>query len=97
MSLPTVAARILEVVQDGKSAARDLAEVISKDQGFTAKILKLINSVYYSFPYKVATISHAVALLGFETIRSLALGLSIFKLLLITLSIISNLCIPRKL
>ena len=39
-SLPTVAARILEVVQDAKSAARDLADVISKDQGFTAKILK---------------------------------------------------------
>jgi signal transduction histidine kinase/HD-like signal output (HDOD) protein len=80
-SLPTVATRILEVVQDGKSAARDLAEVISKDQGFTAKILKLINSAYYSFPYKVATVSHAVALLGFQTIRSLALGLSIFSLL----------------
>src|SRR3990172_7544096 len=80
-SLPTVAARILEVVQNGKSAASDLAGVIAKDQGFTAKILKLINSAYYSFPYKISTVSHAVALLGFETIRSLALGLSIFSLL----------------
>lgn len=80
-SLPSVAMRILEVVQNSKSAARDLAEVISRDQGCTAKVLKLVNSAYYSFPYKISTVSHAVALLGFDTIRSLSLGLSIFALL----------------
>lgn len=80
-SLPSVAVRILEVVQDSKSAARDLAEVISRDQGCTVKVLKLVNSAYYSFPYKITTVSHAVALLGFDCIRSLSLGLSIFALL----------------
>jgi putative nucleotidyltransferase with HDIG domain len=80
-SLPSVAARILEVVQNSKSAASDLADVMSRDQGCTAKVLKLVNSAYYSFPYKISSVSHAVALLGFDTIRSLALGLSIFALL----------------
>lgn len=79
-TLPPVALRILSLVEDTRSAVQSLSEVISKDPALTARVLRLVNSSYYGLPYRVSTVSHAVALLGFDTVRSLALGLSIFGL-----------------
>src|SRR3990172_1426145 len=79
-TLPPVALRILTLVEDSRSAVQSLSEVISKDPALTARVLRLVNSSYYGLPYRVSTVSHAVALLGFDTVRSLALGLSIFAL-----------------
>lgn len=73
-----VATKILEVVRDERAGARNLAEVINKDQAFTARILKLVNSAYYGLMQKVTTVSRAVSVLGFDTIRSLALTLYTF-------------------
>ncbi len=79
-TLPPVALRILALVEDSKSAVQDLSAVIAKDPALTARVLRLVNSSYYGLPYRVSTVSHAVSLLGFDTVRSLALGLSIFGL-----------------
>jgi HD-like signal output (HDOD) protein len=78
-TLPIVASKMLQVVESEKSAAADLAETISKDQSLTAKVLKLVNSPFYGFSNKITTVSQGVVLLGFSPIRSLALGISVFK------------------
>lgn len=70
-TLPFVVIKVMEVINDPRSSATDLAEVISTDQALTAKLLRLVNSAYYGFPNPISTISHAVALLGFNTLRSL--------------------------
>jgi putative nucleotidyltransferase with HDIG domain len=78
-TLPIVATKMVQVAESERSAAIDLAEVISKDQSLTAKVLKLVNSPFYGFSQKITTVSQAVALLGFHPMRSLALGVSVFK------------------
>jgi signal transduction histidine kinase/HD-like signal output (HDOD) protein len=70
-----VAAKILEVTQDERAGARALAEVIAKDQAFTVRVLRIVNSAYYGLQQRVTTVSRAVAVLGFDTIRTLALTL----------------------
>ena len=62
------------------SSAGDLAKIILKDFSLTNKLLKVVNSsLYATLSGKVATVSKAVLLLGFEKIRMIAVTLLIFE------------------
>lgn len=81
-SLPQVLVGVSKIARDPKSSASNLAEVILKDQALTLKILKIANSAQYSLSgHQVGTVSRAVVLLGFDSVRSIALGLGAFHLL----------------
>lgn len=72
-TLPTVVARVMQVLNDPHSSATDLTEIISVDQAMTFRILKMANSAYYGFPRSVATVTESIVLLGFSTVRNLIL------------------------
>ncbi|RLC35876.1 hypothetical protein DRH29_05615 [candidate division Kazan bacterium] len=78
-SLPMVATKLLSIVDKELTAAKDLAEVIEKDQALTARILKLVNSAFFGLSSKVTTVSRAVIVLGFNSVKSLGLGISVFN------------------
>ena len=62
------------------SSAGDLSKIILKDFSLTNKLLKVVNSALYAtLSGKVATVSKAVLLLGFEKIRMIAVTLMIFE------------------
>jgi len=72
----------VSVKADANSAfsASQLGESILKDYALTAKLLRVINSTYGGrFGGKIFSIRHAIVLLGFDRIRTLALGISLFK------------------
>ena len=79
-SLPASAHRVIEVVSDSDSEASDLEEVISLDPTLTAKLLRVTNSAYYGFSDPVADIRRAIVILGFNSVRSLALSISVCDL-----------------
>ena len=63
-----------------QSDAASLANAILKDLALTNKVLRIANSVYYSRGGgRVSTVSRAIVLLGFETVRSLAISLMLFE------------------
>lgn len=75
--LPSVSAVIREVTDSFKDANVDsatLARKIARDQGLSAKVLRIANSPFYGLPRKVGSIQDAVIVLGFNSIRSLALS-----------------------
>jgi len=72
-SLPAVAAKVIEVVNEPGAAAVDLLEVIEHDAALAARIVRTVNSSYYGLKNKVADLQLAITLLGFEHIRNLAL------------------------
>jgi putative nucleotidyltransferase with HDIG domain len=80
-ALPTVVSQVIRLTEDPDSTAADLNAVISRDQALTAKVLRLANSAYYGFPRRVATVTEAVVLLGFNTIRNLVLAASVSNVL----------------
>ena len=55
----------------------DLARIILKDFSLTHKVLQIANSAYYALGQKVSTVSMAVAVLGFDTVRDLAIGIAL--------------------
>lgn len=76
VSLPEVAHRISEVVNDPNSSANDIGQVITGDPNLTARLLRMANSPVYMPSSPIETVSRAVALMGANQIRDLALGIS---------------------
>ncbi len=76
-TLPTTVAKLLELIDNPRSTAYQLGQMISEDQVLTAHVLKLANSVYYGFPRRIKTIPLAVVILGYETLKNVLLTVSI--------------------
>lgn len=79
-TLPVVATRVTELINDPNSSSGDIADVLKKDQVLTAKVLKLINSPYYGIPGEVTDVKRALAYLGFNTLAQLVLGVSVISM-----------------
>ncbi len=74
-SPPVVAQQLLTFFEkDDDRDPRQLAQIISRDPALSARILKLINSAYYGLGREITTLSHAVVILGPQTVRSHSLS-----------------------
>ncbi|MFH7319360.1 HDOD domain-containing protein [Desulfurivibrio sp. D14AmB] len=78
-TLPVVALKLLKLTSDVQSSSQDLARVVETDPALTAKVLRIINSAAYALPRKISSVQQAVVLLGFSTIRTLALEVTLFE------------------
>jgi len=78
-TLPTVVARLTELVEDPSASAGDINDVLSRDMSLAAKILKLVNSPFYGFSRKISSVTHAVVILGFNTVRNVSLSAFVFE------------------
>jgi len=76
-ALPMTVTRLITAISSPQVTARDLARLISSDQAVTATVLKLANSAYYGFSRQVSTVSLAIVVLGYDTVKDLVLSLSI--------------------
>jgi HD-like signal output (HDOD) protein len=80
-TLPVVLTNILQIASDESASASDLAVFISRDQAIANKVLRLANSAYYGLARKVDSIQRAIAIIGFNEIVSLAVGMGVFSTL----------------
>jgi len=78
-TIPVLLARILAVVDGERSSTRDLVEVMQRDQALTGRVLRLANSGFFGFAREVSTMPRAIMILGFGTVRSLALGVKVWE------------------
>ncbi len=79
-SLPEVVTQVVNMVNDPNSDAKRIGDIMSRDAAMAAKILRLVNSVVYSLPQPVHNLEQAIAILGFETVRSVALSISVINM-----------------
>ncbi len=79
-TLPTVAVKLLELTSDPECDLGDIAKLVQYDQALAGKILKTVNSSYYSLAQPCPTIKRALAYLGLSTVKSLVLGFSLVDL-----------------
>lgn len=74
----TTVQSIISVSEKDSSNLSDLTEVILRDSSMTARVLKLVNSIFYNpTSQPINTISRAVTLIGFDTVRSICLSISL--------------------
>jgi putative nucleotidyltransferase with HDIG domain len=67
--LPLVAIEVNKMLDNPDVEVHELANVIMMDPSLTMKILKLCNSAQYGFSRQIATLSEAVSILGYQTLK----------------------------
>lgn len=73
-SPPAIAVQILNTVQKEDFSLDDLEKIISADPALSSKMLRLANSGFYALPNKISNISRALAVLGTNVIKNIALS-----------------------
>src|SRR5438477_12916018 len=76
-SLPSIAMQVLDLAQKADVDIAEIARIISKDPALSGKILRTVNSSFYGRSQHVSTISHALVILGLQSVKTLVLGFSL--------------------
>ena len=74
-TLPEVALRVRDVVDDPDVTAQGLAEIITTDAALAARLLKVANSALYRGRIAVESVQMAVSRLGLTMVRNLVTSL----------------------
>ncbi|MFV0438147.1 MAG: HDOD domain-containing protein [Desulfopila sp.] len=77
--LPEVLVRLLEACEAPDCPLAEISEIISKDPALSLRVLQLVNSAYYGFRQSFTAIEQAVAYLGANAVKSLALTTSVHQ------------------
>ncbi|HOX26415.1 MAG TPA: HDOD domain-containing protein [Candidatus Krumholzibacteria bacterium] len=80
-TIPETLSRLLKLLEDPNSGARDLAEVIRYDAPLASKILRMANSPLYPKQRSLKTVQECVSVLGYRTVRQVALCVSVVSTL----------------
>ena len=86
--LPSLPVIVQEVIASFNVADMDSAALVNKiaqDQGLSARVLRVANSTFYGLPRKVGSIQDAIAVLGFDSLRSLVLSAGVAQVFPVTL------------
>ena len=64
--------RILAALCDSTLDSRQVAEIIQREPGLSARVLKVANSAFYGSSRNIATVDRALVLLGLDAVRGIA-------------------------
>lgn len=78
-SLPEVVTEVCRLVNEPSANAAHISGIMVKDAAMAAKMLRMVNSVYYGLKEPVRDLEAATRILGFKTIRSIALSISVIN------------------
>lgn len=77
-ALPTTLQEVTRLMEMPGVSTEQIAKVISQDQALAAKVLRMVNSPIYGFPGRIASVQHALMLLGFNVVRGLIISTAVF-------------------
>ncbi len=78
-SLPSIFHQINDAVEDPDCSFSEVSRIISSDPGMSIRLLKLANSAFYGFSFKVETIPHAINVIGMTQLRDLVLATTVIN------------------
>ncbi len=76
-TIPIVATKVLQLIEDENSTADDMAKAINSDPAVAARVLKISNSSFYGAQRQIQTMPHAIMMLGFVTLKSVVVAASL--------------------
>ncbi|MEF2146055.1 MAG: HDOD domain-containing protein [Desulfovibrionaceae bacterium] len=74
---PQTMRRVLELTSDIDCSQKELVGVLKRDPVFSLKILRMVNSAYYSLAQEVTSVQQASVYLGLNTLKNVALSLAV--------------------
>lgn len=79
-TLPEITVKIIKTVEDPRSSAAQLHQIVSHDPALVTRILKVVNSAFYGLPGQIASIERAIVLLGLNAVKNIAVAASLGQL-----------------
>jgi putative nucleotidyltransferase with HDIG domain len=76
-TIPVVATKVMQLIENESASAEELAKVVASDPAVAARVLKISNSSFYGCQRQIQTLSHAIMVLGFSTLKSLVVAASV--------------------
>lgn len=76
-TIPVVATKVMQLIESENATADEIAKVVSSDPAVAARVLKISNSSFYGCQRQIQTLSHAIMVLGFSTLKSLVVAASV--------------------
>jgi HD-like signal output (HDOD) protein len=73
-SIPDLAHSLIKTLNDEDASIDEVADLITRDPAISAKLLRLANSAQFGLPRGVGNIEDAIAMVGMNKVRTLALG-----------------------
>lgn len=80
-TLPHVVQKLASMIGRPNISAEEIGALIEKDQVLSAKVLRLANSPFYGFPSRIASVGHAVVVLGLSVVKGLTLCATAFDMM----------------
>ncbi|MEW6599685.1 MAG: HDOD domain-containing protein [Nitrospirota bacterium] len=80
-SLPAIAQKIIALADDDLISVNKLESIIGNDPAISAKVLSVANSAFYGFHTPAKTLRNAIMRIGFNSVKNIALGISIMTVL----------------
>ncbi len=77
-SLPTLYGTLMKEFVSPDGSVKEVGRIVAQDVGMTAKVLQLVNSAFFGVPRHVSSPGQAVAALGMDTVKALALAVGVF-------------------
>jgi HD-like signal output (HDOD) protein len=72
---PTILVEVLNEQSKKEVDLQRIADLISKDVAISAGVLRVVNSSYFGLPRKIASIDHAVRLMGARSVTNIVTAL----------------------
>ncbi|NVN93467.1 MAG: HDOD domain-containing protein, partial [Desulfuromonadales bacterium] len=76
-SPPSIALRLLEAIKKEDFSFTEIAEIIQYDPALAAKVLKVVNSAFYSLPSKIGSIERALAIIGIHSVKNIVFSFNL--------------------
>lgn len=77
-SLPQLYQELVAAMGSSTSSADVATRIISQDMAMVSKLLQVVNSAFFGLRRTISSPSHAIALLGIDSVKSLVLAVQVF-------------------
>jgi len=77
-TLPDIYSELLALLKSEKSTFQEIATLVSRDVGISAKVLQLVNSAFFGLRQRVDDLQRALTYLGTETLKGIIITADVF-------------------
>ncbi|CAN5589722.1 hypothetical protein BH09PLA1_BH09PLA1_29750 [soil metagenome] len=76
-ALPENTTRLIRMTRDPDCDIKRLGQVIGQDAALTGRIMRAVNSSFYSLPSKITRLDHAISYMGLKAVKEVVLAESL--------------------
>ena len=78
-SLPSLYEELVKELESPDGSVQQVGKIVAQDLGMTVKTMQLVNSAMFGLRQPVSAPEQAVAVLGMDTVKALALSIGVFS------------------